>query len=382
LRNAIPLVCLVLVLLCSAPLAADDGVSRGQILLGQSCALTGPAQDLGRGMRAGLMAAFQQANKHGGVNGRTIKLITLDDGYEPDRAIVNTRKLINTDRVFLLIGEVGTPTSKAALPIAQKAGVPFFGPFTGAEFLRTPFKPLVINIRASYNQEMERLARYLVDEQGLSRIACFYQNDSYGRAGLRGIEEALARRDLKLAGTGTYERNTLAVKSGLLSIRRCNPQAVVMVGAYEPCAEFIKLAKKIGMGGAKFCNISFVGSKSLAEHLGPEGDGVVISQVVAYPFDESIPLVQDYTHAMETFQPEAERGFISLEGYMAGRTFIKAAAAAGPRLTRQGIIQALEDMGAVDLDGLVLRFGPQDHQGLDQVFLTVIRDGEVVPLEQ
>ena len=311
----------VVSLMLCGPAWCEDGISESEIVLGQSCALSGPAEALGTGMRAGLTAYFSQVNAGGGVNGRQIRLISKDDGYEPDRAITNTRDLINTDKVFLLIGEVGTPTSKAVVPMAEEAKVPFFGPFTGAEFLRHPFKKYVINVRGSYNQEMEELAKLLVDKKGLKKIACFYQNDGYGQAGLSGITSALQKRGMELVATGTYERNSVAVKSGLMKIRKAKPDAVVMVGAYKPCAEFIKLAKKVKMTDVVYCNISFVGTAALSAELGDAGEGCVISQVVHFPWDENVALIKEYTEAMKAHQPDAKIGFVSLEGYMVGKLF-------------------------------------------------------------
>ncbi|MDY6987240.1 MAG: ABC transporter substrate-binding protein [Thermodesulfobacteriota bacterium] len=359
---------------------AEDGVTSDEIILGQSCALTGPASDLGTKMRAGLEAYFARVNDAGGVNGRKIRLISKDDGYEPDRAIQTTRELIEEDKVFLLIGEVGTPTSKAVVPIAEKQKVPFFGPFTGAEFLRNPFKKYVINVRGSYYQEMERLAQYLVDKKGLKKIACFYQNDSYGQAGLNGIKQALKKRQIELVATGAYERNTVAIKGGLLNIRKATPDAVVMVGAYKPCAEFIKLAKKVGMKDVVYCNISFVGTGSLKEELGESGDGCIISQVVSFPYDESVMLVAEYNDAIKKHQPGVAPGFVSLEGYMVGKLFCMAAQAVKGELTRESLISAIAGTGVFDLGGVILKYGPNDHQGMDQIFLTVIRGGEIKPL--
>ncbi len=359
---------------------AENGVSASRIILGQSCALSGPAIALGTGMRAGLNAYFSKINATGGINGRQVKLISKDDGYEPQKAINNTHALLEQDKVFLLIGEVGTPTSKAVFPIIEKSDVPFFGPFTGAEFLRNPFKKQVINVRASYYQEMEKLAAYLVDQKKFTNIACFYQNDGYGQAGLKGIERALKKRSMKLSAMGTYERNTTAVKSGLLQIRKAHPDAIVMVGAYKPCAAFIKLAKKVGMTKTVFCNISFVGTKALKKALGPDGEGCIVSQVVPYPWDESIPLVKEYTSAMHKFQPNGSIGFVSLEGYMVGKLFCLAGQTVKGELTRTSLLQAIEQTGSFDLGGITLNFGPHDHQGMDKVFLTMISAGEIKPL--
>jgi branched-chain amino acid transport system substrate-binding protein len=360
---------------------AEIGVTSNEILLGQSCALTGPAEALGLGMRDGLLAAFETSNAEGGINGKKIKLISMDDGYEPEKAINNTRNLIDKEKVFLLVGEVGTPTSKAVVPIAEEASVPFLGPFTGAEFLRNPYKKYVVNVRASYYQEMEKLTEYLVGNKKLSKIACFYQNDGYGQAGLDGIKMALEKRSMKLIATGSYERNTLAVKGGLLQIRKETPDAVVMVGAYKPCAEFIKLAKKTGMENVLYCNISFVGTEALVNELGAAGEGCVISQVVRFPWDESVPLVKEYQIAMKKFQPNGKIGFISFEGYMVGKFFCLAAKNVKGELTRENFINTIDTIKTFDLGGAVLEYGPNDHQGMDEVFLTIIKDGGIQPLK-
>ena len=367
------------ILVCGSSFA-EDGITPNEIVLGQSCALSGPAEALGTGMRAGLQAYFDKINADGGINGRKIRLITKDDGYEPDRAIRNTRELIEKDHVFLLIGEVGTPTSKAVVPIAEEMKIPFFGPFTGAEFLRNPCKKYVINVRGSYYQEMEKLAQYLVDNQEFKKIACFYQNDAYGQAGLSGIKLALKRRGMELVATGTYERNTVTVKGGLLNIRKAQPDAVVMVGAYKPCAEFIKQAKKAGMADTVYCNISFVGTEALRKELGHAGEGSIISQVVGYPWDQSVELVQEYHAAMKKYQPRAKIGFVSLEGYMVGKLFCTATAQINGDLTRENFIETVNQVGTFDLGGFTLQFGSNDHQGMDEVFLTVLQGGTVKPL--
>lgn len=379
LKTSISLSFLSLSLVCQAQ--AAPGVSEGEILLGQSCALEGPAKSLGAGMKAGLDVAFAEINAAGGVKGKQIKLISKDDGYEPDKAIKNVRELIEDEKVFLLIGEVGTPTSKAVVPVTEKAGVPFFGPFTGAGFLRDPSKK-IINVRGSYDQETERLAEYLVETKKLTKIACFYQNDGYGRVGLSGITKALAKRNMKLVATGTYERNTTAVKSGLLDIRKAKPEAVVMIGAYKPCSEFIKLAKKVGMKKTTFCNISFVGTEALRLALGKAGEGTIISQVVNFPWDESIGMVKDYQLAMKKYGKSEAIGFVSLEGYMVGRLFGMIASKVEGTLTRESFMKTVETVKTFDLGGVVLEYGPNDHQGMDKIFLTIIKDGKVIPLKE
>jgi branched-chain amino acid transport system substrate-binding protein len=365
--------CLMVVMLCvwSWPSPALTETAP-PLLLGQSAVLSGPAQNLGLEMRAGLLAAFSLINDQGGIKGREVMLISRDDGYEPDKAVRNTRALINEDKVFALIGAVGTPTAKAVIPLINEEKIPFFGPFTGAEILRTPFQPYIINVRASYYQELEKLASFLVEGSKYKRIACFYQNDSYGYDGLRGIEIALAKRGMTLVSQGSYERNTVAVMGALQDIYEAKPEVVVMIGAYAACAEFIKLSKiKVG-GKIKFCNISFVGTESLRQVLGGYGENVMVSQVVPYPHETDIELVREYKRAMGKYQHDSPISFISLEGFIGGKLFGAIAEGVEGELTREKFLSAMEEIGNFDLGGLVLRYGPKDHQGLDAVYLTSI----------
>lgn len=382
-RHALTLAASAFALALSAGLAsAAPGVSDDAIHFGQSAALDGPAAALGTGMNEGLLAAFEEANRNGGIQGRQIKLTSYDDGYEPERAIAQTKKLIEQDQVFALIGAVGTPTSKATQPIATEAGVPFIAPFTGAGFLRDSALGNVVNVRGTYDQEAEAWVKHLTEDLGYDRIAILYQDDSFGRVGLSGVTKALESRGLSLVAEGTYTRNTTAVKSALLSIRKGKPQAVVMVGAYKPCAEFIKLARKVKME-ATFVNISFVGSKALAAELGEAGAGVVVSQVVPFPWDSSIPLVARYQEALKAYKADSEPGFVSLEGYMAGQVALMALEQMSGEITRESFLAKVREIGSFDLGGVTLTYGDGDNQGMDQVFMTVIQpDGSFKAVER
>jgi branched-chain amino acid transport system substrate-binding protein len=359
------------VIACGAA-AAEDGVTPDSVVFGQAAVFEGPAAALGRGMRTGITAAFEEANKGGGVNGRKLKLIGVDDGYEPDKSIAAVKKLIDEDKVFALVGPVGTPTANAAQPVAQAAKVPYIGPFTGAGFLRDPKRDNVVNVRASYGAETEAWVKHLTEDLQIKKIAIFYQDDTFGRAGLDGVKAALQKRGMELAAEATFERNTVAVKSALLTLKRAEPEAVAMVGPYKPCAEFIKLARKVDFNPV-FINISFVGATALAKELGPDGKGVIVSQVVPFPWDASLKVVADYQAAIKAVDTAAEPEFVSLEGYLVGRLTIAALAKAGAEPTRAGILQAIKDSGKFNIGGLEMTFGPEKNQGLDQVFLTVIQ---------
>jgi ABC-type branched-subunit amino acid transport system substrate-binding protein len=364
----------------AAAASADPGVSADKIVFGEAAAFEGPAAALGMGMREGIQAAFAEVNKAGGVNGRKLELISVDDSYEPTKSIEATKKLINDDKVFALLGPVGTPTSSATQPIATEAGVPFIAPFTGAEFLRNPFKPNVVNVRASYFQETEEMVERLTKDRGIKNIAILYQDDGYGRAGLAGVQKALEKRGMKLVSEGSYERNTIAVKAALLNIRKGNPEAVIMIGAYKPCAEFIKLARQVKLD-AVFMNVSFVGSNALAKELGDAGKGVVITQVVPFPEDASVPLVASYQAALKAVDANAQPGFVSLEGYMAGRLVIEALKKVPGEPTRKALLDTIL-ANSFDLGGITLAYGKDDNQGMDQVFLTVIQgEGKFKPVK-
>ncbi|MCB9831194.1 MAG: ABC transporter substrate-binding protein [Planctomycetes bacterium] len=359
-----------------------QGVTDDQVILGQSCALKGPAAALGEGMNGGLQLYFDAVNAKGGVKGRKIELKSVNDGYEPEKCEVATKMLIEKADAFALIGGVGTPTAKVALPIAAAAKVPFIAPLTGAEFLRNPHQATVLNMRASYYQEMERLAAMLVDEAGLKSIACFYQDDAYGEAGLAGIVKALEKRGLKLAATGTYKRNTIAIATGLDALAPAKPDAVVMVGAYKACAAFIKAAKaRPETRDCVFCNISFVGTKALLAELGDAAQGCVVSQVVPFPWDRSVPIVAEYQDAMTQAGKSTEFDFVSLEGFMAGKLFCQLLERVEGSPTREAFLATAAATTELDLGGVKLSYGADDNQGMDQVYLTIFDDGKVLPLE-
>ena len=366
--------------LAGTPALAEDGVTTDRIVFGQVAALEGPAQALGQGMRQGLLAAFAEANRAGGVAGRKLELKSADDSYEPQKMIEAMKKMLAEDKVLAIVGTVGTPTANAGLPIATEAKVPFIGPFTGAEFLRNPHKRYVVNIRTSYFQETEAWIEHLTKDLGITKIAILYQDDTFGLAGLDGVKIAMAKRNMSLVASGTFRRNTTAVKSALLEIMKANPEAVVTVGPYKPIAEFFKLARQAKMD-AVFVAISFVGSDALAQEMGDKGGGVIVSQVVPFPGDTSLPVVASYQAALAALDPEAKPGFVSLEGYLVGRLVIEALKRVPGEPTREALLDAITSTGAFDLDGIELIFGPAKNQGMDQVFFTILQaDGSFKPV--
>lgn len=356
-----------------SPLWAQSG---GRIVLGQSAALSGPAAALGLRFREGAMLHFDRLNAKGGVNGRQIELQSLDDGYEPDRCAENTRKLIEGG-AFALFGYIGTPTSLAALPLATQAKTPFFAPFTGAEALRAPFNRYAFHVRASYYDETAEIVRQTT-AIGIKRIGVFYQNDSYGKAGLEGVTRALKPLGLEPAGLGTVERNTVDVDAAVKAIMAGKPDAIVQISAYKSCAAFIRAARKAGFGGT-FYNVSFVGTKALADELGADARGVVVSQVVPFPFTSSSQLAGEYLAAGKAAQGDKfEPNYSSMEGFVAARTFAEGLKRAGAGAGTDGLITGLESLRDLNLGGFFVDFSPTKHTGSKYVDLTILTaDGHV-----
>ncbi|MBI3594808.1 MAG: ABC transporter substrate-binding protein [Nitrospirae bacterium] len=363
----------------SASLAfSEEGVTDKEILIGMSNALNGPAMALGSGIKTGSSIYFNKVNLAGGIRGRRIKLVSYDDGYEPEKAVVNTKKLIEEDKVFALFGFVGTPTSSAVMPIFSKAGVPYIAPFTGAEILRNPVNKFLFNVRASYFDETETMVEHLTKDLGIKKIGVFVQADSFGDAGRAGVMRALKRRDLVLTGDGKYTRNTIEIGEGLEALKKANPEAVIMVGTYKPCAEFIKKAKSQGFR-PKFLNISFVGTYALIQELGSDGDGVIVTQVVPNPIDSTLPVVKQYKEDMNV----AGRGsldFTSLEGYI-DAVVLTEAIKKSESLTRSSFLSTLEGLN-VNIGGLQVSFSPSNHQALKEVFLTKIEKGKAISVSK
>lgn len=364
--------CLPLLLFAAIGAGAETGVSDKEIVVGQFAAMSGPAVQLGQRLNAGIQAYFKAVNEQGGVNGRTLRLLVRDDGYEPDQAVAAVKALIEQDRVFALVGSVGTPTGLAAVPVLSAAKVPLVGLFTGAQGLREPFNRYVFHVRASYFDETERIVQHLTT-LGVKKIAVFYQNDAYGRAGLEGVTRALERRQMKPAATATVERNSAEVGAALHTILAAQPEAVVQIGAYQACAEFIRQARAQGYGG-QFFNVSFVGSKALADALGPAGMGVVISQVVPFPYIPSTAVVREYQQRMKE-AGAAEFDFSSMEGFLIGKVFVEGVRRAGRNLTRESLIAGLESMKDVNLGGFEISYSAKDHAGSRYTDLTIIGTG-------
>ena len=355
---------------------AEDGVTARAIKIGMANALSGPAAGLGRQLRAGANAYLDKVNAAGGVHGRAVTLVSVDDAYDPRLAAQATRALIDADKVFALFGYVGTPTSAAAVPIAAKAGVPYLFPFSGAEFLRNPVLPVVFNLRASYFDETEALVARLTGPLGARKIALFIQDDEFGEAGKAGVARALQTRRLAPTMEARYPRNTIDIDAGLAQIKRHAPEAVIFIGTYRPLAVLVKKARAAGVK-TMFLTVSFIGTSEFIKHAGAAGDDVVISQVMPSPDDGTDPLVKQY----QADVLPAARNYGSLEGYAGAAVMVEALKRCGGAPSRAALLRTLEQL-TMRVGEIPVAFSPQRHQGSDRVYLTRVKDGKAIPIDK
>ena len=376
-RSWTGVVALSLLLVALSPARAETGVTRTTILIGQSVSLSGPTGSLGQEMQAGAVAYFNHVNKQGGVNGRAIVLKTLDDAYEVDKTVTNVKALIDKDGVFALFGLRGTAHTNAAAKIFTPAQVPLFATFSGAQSLREPFNRYIFHVRSSYADETDATFKQL-SELKLNRIGVFYQNDGYGKEGKAAAEEAVKKYELTISALGTVEPNSSDVISAVAAIARIQPQAVVMYASYRASAEFVRAMHKAQLY-PQFMNLSIVGATALAKELGNDARGIGVSQVVPFPWNTGIPVVKEYQTVMKEQTGKSDYSFLTLESYLAARILVDGLRRAGPDLTREKLIAALETMHDVSFGGFRVNYSRTNHAASRFVELTVIgKDGTIL----
>lgn len=359
------------------------GVTDTEILFGSSCALTGHASFLGTQTLHGALAYFNHINEKGGIHGRRIKLLAYDDAYDPAQCVVNTQKLIGEDKVFALTCYVGTPTAVKIIAMVEEARIPLLGLFTGASALREPFKPYILNVRASYYQETGEVVKHLVEDLGIQKLAVFYQYDEYGFDGLTGAELALEGYQLKPVAKASYIRGSTDVQEAVEHITNSEAEAVIMIGTYGPCADFIKLARE-RKPCMVFHNVSFVGAEELVSRLGPDAEGVIITQVVPPPWETTLlPAAEEYNKLLKRLFPDDKPNFVSFEGYVNAKVLVQALRRVGREVTRERFIEEVEQMEFYSPGiGANISFGKKNHQGLDRVYVTMVKDGKLVLLNE
>jgi ABC-type branched-subunit amino acid transport system substrate-binding protein len=370
---------LATVLIVAAPAVQAAEPAGNVVKIGMVNDQTGANKGSGRGMKVGVDAYFKAVNEKGGVNGRKIELVAVDDQMVTDKTIDGLLNLIEKQKVFAVVGSVGTSNCVASLPVVKEYKVPYINPRTGASELRKPVLKEVIHIRASYQQEVDKIVDQLV-KQGAKRFAVFYQNDGLGTDILNSTENAVKRHGLSLVSKGSFERRTVAVTAGLASIMAGKPDAIIVGAVYQPGAEFIKLARKEGVT-AHLASGSFAGGNNLVKAAGPAAEGVIMTQVVPELDDLSLPITKECKEAIEKSPEDVGFNTVSMEGCMAAKSIVMALEKAGNPPTQAAFLDAYESMKGADMGGIKLSFSPGDHQGQDNVFLQVVKDSKLVSLK-
>ena len=364
----------LLTLLQPRPVAAQSsggGTDPNALVLGQSLPLSGPSAQLGLDYRRGALAWFEAVNREGGIHGRKIQLISLDDKYEPPQTLINTRQLLKRNDLLALFGYVGTPTTKVALPLIEEASVPLVAPMTGASLFRQPDLRMVFNMRTSYRREIAAMVDELVRDAH-HRIAIVYQDDAFGQDGLDGALAALSRHGLKPVVVTTVQRNSAQVGEALDDLMATNPNGIVLVSAYVSSAALSSALRNRG-SRAQIMNVSFVGTQALQKAMPVgEANGIGVAQVVPFPWNRWIPVVADYQRCLRLSDKSSGFGFTSFEGYLAARMITEALERAGKNPSRQALVQALESIRDFDLGGFRLQMGRDDHDASDFVELTFL----------
>ncbi|MFK7862124.1 MAG: ABC transporter substrate-binding protein [Granulosicoccus sp.] len=362
-------------------IAAEPGVTNDAVYFGQSAPYSGAAASLGEGTRKGIELCFMVAEHEGGIHGRMPKLVGMDDGYDPDRALENVRSLVRGGEIFGLVGAVGTPTSKLSERIARGGRVPFIGPVTGTAFLRSPDCGHVVNVRASYDDEAFALVSALASSVDLGNCAMFMQSDAYGFAVRNSLQAALESKGQQIRTFAGYDRATGDVSGAIEMIADAQPSVVFMAGTAGTSAQFLKGVRARNVNAA-FATISFVGATEFARQAGSAGVGVLVSQVVPPPDDSSIPLVQNYLQALKKFGHGDKPDFAMLEGFLTGRVICEMLERAGPDFDRESFLRTISrEKTTLNIFGTPLSYGPRNNAGTSSVYITRLNQGGSYILE-
>jgi branched-chain amino acid transport system substrate-binding protein len=356
--------------IASGAFAANDGITDTTIRLGMSSPLSGPTGAYGRQMKEGIEACFARVNAGGGVHGKRLELVALDDGYETEPAVANAKRLVQQEKVFALMGFYGSSPTAAVLPVLDASGVPLIGTISGAEALRKPVNRHMFHLRASYGDETAAIVKNLTTV-GLTRVAVLYQDDGFGQAGLKGVNDALAAHKLAPVASASVPRNSVDVAGAVATIAKSNPQAVVLVTLYRPTAEFIKQMRKAG-SNPFFVALSPVGTDQLIAELGSENTrGIQVSQVIPYPWGDKLEVVREYKRTLAAHAKAATVSYYGLEGYLNARLVVAALERAGPNPTREKLMAALR-AAPFNLDGYRVNFAPGSNSGSNYVEISVV----------
>ena len=352
---------------------AAPAAHAAELVVGQVAPLSGVLASTGQQMVLGGKIYFDWVNAQGGVHGATIRQEVVDDAYKVPDTVRLTRELLARPEVVALYGFAGTANITQLLQdgVLEQGGAALVAPYTGGESLRSPFNPWIFHVRAGYADEAEHMVQQLTT-LGMNRVAVMYQDDGFGKAGLAGVEAAMAKRNLKLVLSAGYERNTDKVESAVKAIAAADVHAVIMIAINKPAAAFARQYREQG-GGAQLYNISVVDPAEIVKIAGlKNAHGLGISQVVPYPYQPQLPVVREYQALLKKYAPGAEINYTSFEQFLGAKVLVEALRRAGPAPTRAKVVKALESLQRYDLGGITLGYSPTNRVGSRYVEVTVI----------
>ena len=351
----------------------SEASTAAELVIGQVAPLSGVLASTGHQMVVGGKIYFDSINAQGGVNGAMIRHEVVDDGYKVAETVRLTREMLAKPEVVALFGFAGTANVTQLLTdgVLDVGGAALVAPYTGGESLRNPFNPWIFHVRAGYADEAEHMVQQ-VTTLGMNRVAVMYQDDGFGKAGLLGVENALAKRKLKLTAAAAYERNTDKVEEAVAKIKASDAQAIIMISVNKSTAAFVKRYRE-GGGGAQLYNISVVDPTELVKLAGlKNAHGLGISQVVPYPYMANMPVVREYQELLKKYAPKELVNYTSFEEFVGAKVLVEALRRAGPNPTRAKVVKALESMGSYDTGGITVNYSPSNRIGSRYVEVTVI----------
>ena len=374
-KTSLTLLVIIATTLVAFPIWAEtEGIYADKIVFGQSACLTGPNSQLGQSYRIGIELAFAEFNDEGGLAGRKLELIVLDDGYEPEQASENAEKFVQDNDVLAVIGGVRTPTAQRIAPILRSADIAFVGHVTGADFLFDVERfPNVTNLRASYLDEVRTLITHIVEEFEQHRIGIIYQDDAFGRAILRDLQIALEEYDLPLLAKTRFSRNTHAVHASLFEIAKADLDAILLIGTYQAISAIINLADSLGHDYT-MASLSFSLSREIRQRLNRPNDRLLHTEVMPSPHDETSALAESFRIAFQARSNLAEEYIneTALEGYLLGRYVIATLQRMGDTLSREAFVEHLRPAEPTVIDEWVVTFDAKSNQGSEYVRLTTL----------
>ncbi|HEU5177021.1 MAG TPA: ABC transporter substrate-binding protein [Burkholderiales bacterium] len=359
----------VLGLSFAALAAAEPGITADKIIIGQAAGFTGSVAGTVRELTAGAQLYFDHVNAKGGVHGRRIVLESMDDGFDPKRSPDVFKKLIEEKQVFAMFLSRGTPTNEAAYPVLEAAKVPLVGPSTGAMSMYDPPRKYLFPVRASYQSETFKIVPQLVN-MGMTRIALLYVDDSFGKDGLAGVQQAMKEAKLTPVAVVSHQRGSTKLEEAVAAVAKADPQAVIMVTLADAGVAFVKQMKAAGKS-PMFLTLSNNSSNAFIKNLGDDGHGLAVSQVSPYPFSGSEPLTREFLGLIKD-KKDLAPSYSSMEGFIAAKVLVEGLRRAGKQPTREKLIAGLESMKAYDLGGVDVTYGPNLRTGTSYIDLTII----------